>query len=92
MFIANKTLLDEKLKNLVFDYTIDNVAVLKFFLKDAFYPRIESNVAFTYTQMIAFTGGILSLGCGLSFVSVVELLYHIGNFIFDLIIQLVKTP
>lgn len=79
----NFTLLDDKLKDLVFEYTLENVAVLKIFLKNSFYPRIESNVAFTYTQMVAFTGGILSLGCGLSFVSIVELLYHITDYILD---------
>ena len=48
------------------------------FLRDPFYVRIEREMRISELEFVSNLGGLMGLILGFSFISLVELLYHVG--------------
>ena len=71
--------LESDFQRFIQEYSKQNVAVVKIYLKDPYYTNIKREVAMTLTSFIGTAGGLVGLCVGLSFISIVELLYHFSN-------------
>jgi len=67
---------DETMNNFVHKYAMENVAVIKLFVKDPYYTNNKRDVAITITTFIGNAGGLMGLCLGLSFISLFEVVYH----------------
>ena len=70
---------DEKMSKFLNEYARQNIAVLKIFLKDPYYTKIIRDRQITLTNFVGNTGGLVGLCLGLSFISIVEGVYHFFN-------------
>ena len=66
-----------ELVDIVSDYTKDNIAYVKFYIKNPFYTSITRDVPISVYSFIGNTGGFFGLCLGLSFMSICEIIYHI---------------
>ena len=66
----NKTLINE-----LYKYGRKNLAFIHIFIQNPFITKIQRDVAMTFTNYVANTGGLLGLCLGFSFISVVEIFY-----------------
>ena len=65
------------LDEFIFQYARDNVASTRIYFKEPFYTGYKRDQAMTFVNFIANAGGLVGLCMGLSFVSVVEVFYHL---------------
>ena len=70
---------DEKMSKFLNEYARQYFAVLKIFLKDPYYTKIIRDRQITLTNFVGNTGGLVGLCLGLSFISIVEGVYHFFN-------------
>ena len=68
----NKTLVDE-----MFQYGRENLALVQIMIQSPYVTKIKRDVAMTYIDYIANTGGLLGLFLGFSFISGIEILFWI---------------
>ena len=73
--------IDERITTFLNKYAIDNIAVLKIFIKDPYYVNIIRDRQITFINFVGNTGGLVGLCLGLSFISIFEGVYHFFNFI-----------
>ena len=71
-----------QISEFLFDYAYNNLAVVNIFIKDPFYTRYIKNEQLTLLSFVANTGGLIGLCMGMSFISIFEIVYHLGNFLF----------
>ena len=64
------------MNNFVHKYAMENVAVIKLFVKDPYYTNNKRDKAITITTFIGNAGGLMGLCLGLSFISLFEVVYH----------------
>ena len=69
----------------LYDYANKNLAVLNVFIRDPYYTKYLKSEQITPISFIGNAGGLLGLCMGMSFVSIFEVFYHLGNKIFDVI-------
>ena len=55
----------------------DNLVEVGIFLRDPFYVKIEREMRISQLANMSNIGGLLGLILGFSFISVIELLYHV---------------
>ena len=67
------------IQNFIQEYSEQNIAVVKIYIKDPYYTNIKREVAMTFTSFIGTAGGLVGLCVGLSFISIFELFYHFFN-------------
>ena len=67
---------NEDLIKLVFDYARKNIIHMKVFFKRPYYTEIRRDLQMTTISFIGTIGGLASLCLGLSWISIVEILYH----------------
>ena len=68
-----------KIVDFIHDYSTDNIAVVKLFIRDPYYTNIKRDRAMTFISFLGNAGGLVGLCVGASFVSVFEILYHLCN-------------
>ena len=66
----------ETMNEFVHEYAMENVAVIKLFVKDPYYTNNKRDKAITITTFIGNAGGLMGLCLGLSFISLFEVVYH----------------
>ena len=66
----NWTLLEE-----VYEYGKENLALVHIFIQRPYITVIKRDMAMTFTDYVANTGGLLGLCLGFSFISAIELFY-----------------
>ena len=66
----------EDMNNFVHTYALENIAVIKLFVKDPYYTNNKRDVDITVTTFIGNAGGLMGLYLGLSFMSLIEVVYH----------------
>ena len=66
----------DTMNDFVHKYAMENVAVIKLFVKDPYYTNNKRDVAITVTTFIGNAGGLMGLCLGLSFISLFEVVYH----------------
>ena len=71
-----------QISEFLFDYASKNLAVIKIFIKDPYYTRYIKSEQLTFLSFIANAGGLIGLCMGMSFISIFEIVYHLGNFLF----------
>ena len=67
---------NEDLIKLIFDYARKNIIHMKVFFKRPYYTEIRRDLQMTAISFIGTIGGLASLCLGLSWISIVEILYH----------------
>merc|ERR1719483_478817 len=67
---------DPVLEEAVLTYAKENIAIIKFFLRDPYYTQIARDVKTSRLQFLGTAGGLMGLCMGFSIVSIVELFYH----------------
>ena len=67
---------NEDLIELVFDYARKKIIHMKVFFKRPYYTEIRRDLQMTTISFIGTIGGLASLCLGLSWISIVEILYH----------------
>ena len=72
---------NQKIVNFIHEYSQDNIAVVKLFIRDPYYTNIKRDVAMTTNSFLGNAGGLIGLCMGFSLVSAVEWVYHFFNFI-----------
>jgi len=65
-------------RDAVFTYARDNIVVVKVFARDPYYTLIERDIKMTLISFVGNTGGLVGLCLGFSFVSLVEIIFHLG--------------
>ena len=68
--------IQDTMNDFVHKYAMENVAVIKLFVKDPYYTNNKRDVAITITTFIGNAGGLMGLCLGLSFISLFEVVYH----------------
>ena len=68
-------------------YARENIAKVHIYLKDPFVKEIIREEKITVIQFVGSVGGLLGLFMGLSFVSLVEILYMLLEWFFDKVKQ-----
>ena len=71
--------MDPDIQKFIQEYSEQNIAVVKIYIKDPYYKNIKREVAMTFTSFIGTAGGLAGLCVGLSFISIFELFYHFFN-------------
>ena len=71
----------EPIKELLYKYAKENIAIVYIFIRDPYYTKIKKDEAISIVSFISNTGGLVGLCLGLSLVSVFEIIYHCFNFI-----------
>lgn len=71
--------METDIQHFIQEYSEQNIAVVKIYLKDPYYTNIKRDVAMTFTSFIGTAGGLVGLCVGLSFISVFELFYQFFN-------------
>ena len=66
----NKTLSDE-----LYWYGRDNLALIHLLIQSPYVTKLKKDVAMTFTNYVANTGGLLGLCLGFSFISAIEIFY-----------------
>ena len=66
---------NQALKNIVNQYGKENLSLLHILIQSPYITKIKRDVAMTFTNYVANTGGLLGLCLGFSFISGVEILY-----------------
>ena len=59
-------------------YGRENLALVRVIMQSPYATKIKRDLAMTFTDFIANTGGLLGLCLGFSFISAVEILFFIG--------------
>ena len=70
--VSNETLADE-----VYQYGRENLALMNVLIQSPFVTKIKKDVAITFTNYVANTGGLLGLCLGFSFISGMEIIFWI---------------
>jgi hypothetical protein len=65
----------------LWEYASKNFVVGKFYIKESFYTKIRKEEEISVASFIGSAGGQVGLFLGMSFVSIFEIIYHIGGFI-----------
>ena len=68
----NETLVEE-----VYEYGKENLALVHIFIQSPYVTMIKRDVAMTFTNYVANTGGLLGLCLGFSFISALEIFYWV---------------
>ena len=71
--------MESDIQDFILEYSEQNIAVVKIYIKDPYYTNIKRDVAMTFTSFIGTAGGLVGLCVGLSFISIFELFYHFFN-------------
>ena len=71
-----------QISEFLFDYASENLAIVNIFIKDPYYTRYIKSEQLTFLSFIANAGGLIGLCMGMSFISIFEIVYHLGNFLF----------
>ena len=58
-------------------YAKENLAVVRVFLRDPYYMLIVRDVRTNFLTIIGSVGGWFGMCCGLSAISIIEMLYHL---------------
>ena len=75
---------NKKIVDFIHVYSMDNIAVVKLFIRDPYYTNVKRDVAITFTSFLGNAGGLVGLFMGFSLISLVEGIYHF----FQLIIRM----
>ena len=68
---------NETLVNELYEYGKDNLALVHVLIQSPFVTKIKQDVAITFTNYVANTGGLLGLCLGFSFISAMEIFFWI---------------
>jgi hypothetical protein len=71
---------DQKLMKFLIQYSKDNFAVAKIFIRDSFYTKIVRDEEISLVTFLGDTGGLLGLFLGVSLISFLEIFYHCFNY------------
>ena len=71
-----------ELVDFLYSYTKENIAHVKIYIKDPYYVLTKKDVQYNFASFIGTTGGLVGLCFGLSFISIVEIIYFILRFAF----------
>ena len=66
---------DQKLLNDLYIYGRDNLAMIHVMIQSPYVTKIKRDVAMSFTNYVANTGGLLGLCVGFSFISILELIF-----------------
>ena len=66
---------NESLANEVYKYGRENLALMNVLIQSPFVTKIKKDVAITFTNYVANTGGLLGLCLGFSFISGMEICF-----------------
>jgi hypothetical protein len=69
----------QEIKNFLYKYAQENIAILKLFTKDPYYTLIKKDEEMSFVTFVSNIGGLCGLCMGLSLVSVFEIFYHSFN-------------
>ena len=72
---------NEPIKEFLYKYAKENIAIVYIFIRDPYYTKIKKDEAISIVSFIGNIGGFVGLCLGLSFVSVFEIIFHCFNFI-----------
>ncbi len=70
---------NKKVSDFLYRYAKDNFLILRVFIRDPYYTLIKQDEHIPQISFIGNVGGLLGLCMGLSFVSIFEIIYHLGN-------------
>ena len=66
---------DQKLLHHLYIYGKDNLAMIHVMIQSPYVTKIKRDVAMSFTNYVANTGGLLGLCLGFSFISILEILF-----------------
>ena len=72
----------ESLRNLdeiILEYAVDNIVMIRIYFKEPFYTLFVKDQSVTFVNFVANAGGLVGLCMGLSFLIVVEVMYHLAS-------------
>ena len=72
------------------EYARANVALVQIFIKDPYVTKMKRDEAFSVILFVAGAGGLMGLCTGFSFLSAVEIVYHVFFAITDHIAHIWK--
>ena len=73
---------NRQVSEFLFDYASKNLAIVNIFIKDPYCTSYIKSEKLTFLSCIANAGGLIGLCMGMSFISIFEIVYHLGNFLF----------
>ena len=76
------------LVNFIINYTRENIAYTKFYIKEPFYTKSLRDVPISRMSFIGNAGGLISLCIGLSFISFVEIIFHLSAIIYSSVLTM----
>ncbi len=68
---------NKRIVDFIFQYSADNIAVVKLFIRDPYYTNIKKDVQMTFISFLGNAGGLAGLCMGFSLVSFFEVIFHI---------------
>ena len=74
-YFAKNHELNEKLLGHLYIYGRDNLAMIHVMIQSPYITKIKRDVAMSFTNYVANTGGLLGLCLGFSFISMLELVF-----------------